>query len=167
MSKKALVTGSFDPPTVGHLALIEKAARAFDEVIVCIFRNREKESLFSEELRVKMLWDAIGEAGLGNVTVDVSDGFVADYAREKGIGAVVRGVRDIRDMEYEVDMARYNNQRNHDLETFLWVAPDSQKGISSTEARKMLHGGVLSDDILPPAVIRLIEINTAMGKSST
>ena len=167
MSKKALVTGSFDPPTVGHLVLIEKAARAFDEVIVCVFRNREKESFFSEELRVEMLCEAIGEAGLDNVTVDVSDGFVADYAREKGIGAVVRGVRDVRDMEYEVDMARYNNQRNRNLETFLWVAHDGQKGISSTEARKMLHGGVLPDDILPPAVIRLIEKNTAMGKSST
>ena len=79
MSKTALVTGSFDPPTIGHLELIAEAARVFDEVVVCVFRNAEKEYLFSESERLKMLSAMIAERGLSShVTVDVNDGYVAD-----------------------------------------------------------------------------------------
>ena len=141
MSKRALVTGSFDPPTVGHLELITQAARVFDEVVVCVFRNSEKEYLFSEAERVEMLSAMIAEQGLSHVTVDVNDGYVADYAREKGIGFVFRGVRNEKDMAYEMDMARYNRNRNPELETVLWVASAEQKGISSTEVRSWLQIG--------------------------
>ncbi len=167
MNKKALVTGSFDPPTNGHLALIAEAARLFDEVVVCVFRNSEKEYLFSESERAQMLSAMIAEQGLSYVTVDVSDGYVADYAQEKGIGFVFRGVRDEKDMAYEMDMARYNRNRNPDLETVLWVAPDEQKGISSTEVRSWLQKGIVPTDSLPQSVVELIRSGRFVGKSST
>lgn len=157
MSKKALVTGSFDPPTLGHLALIEQAARLFDEVVVCVFRNSEKEYWFSEAERSEMLLAMIAERGLSNVTVDVSGGYVADYAREKGIGFVFRGVRNEKDMAYEMDMARYNRNRNPGLETVLWVASAEQKEISSTEVRSLLQKGVVPADLLPESIVKRIQ----------
>lgn len=167
MSKKALVTGSFDPPTMGHLELITEAARLFDEVVVCIFRNADKVYLFSEAERFEMLSAMISERKLDTVFVDASDGYVADYAREKGISFVFRGVRDEKDMAYEIDMARYNNKRNPDLETVLWVAPTEQKGISSTEVRSSLQNGVLPEAFLPKSVAELIRNSKFVGKSST
>ena len=167
MTKKALVTGSFDPPTMGHLELIAEAARVFDEVVVCVFRNSEKEYLFSESERFEMLSAMIKERELSHVTVDVNDGFVADYARERGIGFVFRGVRDEKDMAYEMEMARYNHQRNPELETVLWVAPNEQKGISSTEVRISLQKGVVPDEVLPKSVSELIRNDGIVGKSST
>ena len=167
MNKKALVTGSFDPPTLGHLELIAQAARLFDEVVVCVFRNSEKSYLFFESDRVEMLSAMIAERGLANVTVDVSDGYVADYAREKGIKFVFRGVRDEKDMAYEMDMARYNCNRNPGLETILWVAPDEQKGVSSTEVRNSLQKGVLPIEFLPKSVAEFIQGGGFVGFSST
>lgn len=156
MSKKALVTGSFDPPTKGHLELIAEATRLFDEVVVCVFRNSEKKYLFSEAERVEMLSAMVEENRLSGVTVDVSGGYVADYACEKGINIIFRGVRDEKDMAYEIEMARYNRNRNPGLETILWVAPLEHKGISSTEVRAMLQKGVLSEAFLTKSVIDLI-----------
>jgi len=167
MNKKALVTGSFDPPTIGHLELIAEAARVFDEVVVCVFRNQEKAYLFSESERAEMLSAMLAERDLSCVSVDVSDGYVADYAREKGIGFVFRGVRDEKDMAYEMDMARYNHTRNPQLETILWVAPTEQKGISSTEVRSCLQNGVVPDEVLPKSVAKLIRNSKFVGKSST
>ena len=167
MSKKALVTGSFDPPTNGHLALIREAASVFDEVVVCVFRNCEKHYMFSEAERAEMLRAMIAESGFSGVTVDVSDGYVADYAREKGIGYLFRGVRDEKDMAYEMEMARYNRNRTPGLETILWVAPDEKKEISSTEVRSLLHNGVLSELYLPKSVLNWIGDHTIVGKSST
>ena len=167
MSKKALVTGSFDPPTLGHLELIAEAARLFDEVVVCVFRNSEKEYFFSESDRAKMLSAMIAERELPHVTVDVSDGYVADYASEKGIQFVFRGVRDARDMTYEMDMARYNRNRNPELETVLWVAPLEQQGISSTEVRSFLQNGIVPNEYLPKSVVELIRNIKFVGKSST
>ena len=167
MSKKALVTGSFDPPTNGHLALIREAASVFDEVVVCVFRNCEKHNMFSEAEREEMLRVMIAESGLSGVSVDVSDGYVADYAREKGIGYIFRGVRDDKDLAYEMEMARYNRNRNPGLETILWVAPDEKKGISSTEVRSLLHNGVLPEAYLPKSVLNWIGDHTIVEKSST
>ena len=156
MSKKALLTGSFDPPTVGHLDLITKAAGAFDEVVVCIFCTAQKAYMFTEEERLTMLRAMINEAELENVTADVNGGYVADYAKERDITCVVRGVRGMLDLEYEVEMAHYNKKRNPDLETFFWVAPESQEGISSTEARKVIRMGMDPDVFCTKAVVELI-----------
>lgn len=167
MSKKALVAGSFDPPTLGHLELIAEASRVFDEVVVGVFRNAEKEYLFSESERLQMISAMLAERKLVNVMVDVSDGYVVDYAREKGIEFAFRGVRDEKDLAYELEMARYNRQHNPQLETLLWVAPKEQKEISSTEVRLALQNGVVPDAILPKSVAEWIRNNKIVGFSST
>ena len=149
---KALVTGSFDPVTRGHFSLFAKAARGFDEVVVCIFRNHDKSYFFSEEERLNFIRVGLCEMGLTNVSVDISDGYVADYAKEKGIGFVVRGVRNTLDMAYELEMARYNTARNPDLETFLWAAPEIESNISSSAVRAALKEGRIPEELLLSSV---------------
>lgn len=149
---KALVTGSFDPVTRGHFSLFAKAARAFDEVVVCIFRNPNKSYFFSEEERLNFIRVGLCEMGLENVTADISDGYVADYAKEKGIGFIVRGVRSIDDMTYELEMARYNTARNPDVETFLWAAPKTESETSSSAVKAALKEGHIPEELLLPSV---------------
>lgn len=153
----ALISGSFDPPTMGHLDLIKRARELFNEVVVCIFRNSEKQYLFTEKERLAMLSAMIAEAKLTFVRVDVSAGFVADYAQIHDIGYVVRGVRNADDMEYEIEMARYNKKRNPNLETLLLVAPSTFSGISSTEVRKRLKNQWDLYGLLPESVRILVE----------
>ena len=103
---KALVCGSFDPVTNGHIDLIRRAAGMFETVTVGIFVNKDKKYAFSMETRRVMLENAVKD--IKNVTVDVSYGYVADYVKENGIGVIVKGVRNTADYEYELDMAKYN-----------------------------------------------------------
>lgn len=153
--KRVMVSGSFDPPTLGHLALMKQCAALFDEVVVCLFRNVDKRALFSVEDRLSMLRAMAEEAGLSSVRVDASDGYAADYAKSHDIGFVVRGLRDERDAAYEIEMARYNNKRSPGLETLLWVAPYEEREISSTEVRKKLLAGEDASGLLPAAVLRI------------
>ncbi len=165
--KRGMVSGSFDPPTWGHLDLVRRAAALFDEVVVCLFRNAEKTALFSEEDRLRMLHAMLEEAGLSDVRVDFFSGYVADYARENRISYVVRGLRNERDTAYEIEMARYNAARNPSLETLFLVSPAERVGISSTEARKRLEEGRDASNFLPPAVLRLARACLEKGFSST
>ena len=119
---KVLLTGSFDPITRGHFALIEAASRAFDEVTVCMFINADKTYMFDQADRLLFIREGIAELKLDNVKVDFSQGYVADYAKEHGIAFVARGVRNTEDMSYELEMARYNHDRNPDLETWIWAS---------------------------------------------
>src|SRR5271155_598360 len=100
---KAIYPGSFDPPTNGHFDLIERGAKIFDELVVAVLRNREKEPFFSVEERMEML-QAITKH-IPNVHVDSFDGLLVDYVQQKGAQAVLRGIRAISDYEYELQMA--------------------------------------------------------------
>lgn len=153
---KALLTGSFDPITRGHIALLEAASRAFDEVTVCIFINPDKSYAFALEQRLAMIREGVRELALSNVRVDFSDGYVADYAKKHGIGVVVRGVRGVDDMAYELDMARYNHERNPELETWLWASSDDNAGISSTAVRKSLEKGDVPTEMLLSSTAEMI-----------
>ncbi len=162
---EVLLTGSFDPITRGHFAMIETAARAFDEVTVCMFINPDKTYMFNREQRLLLIREGIKELNLGNVKVDFSDGYVADYAKSHGIGFVARGVRNADDMMYELEMARYNHERNPDLETWLWASTFEDAGISSSAARKSLKDGVIPQDMLLPSTAKLIGEILNIGKT--
>ena len=136
---KAIVTGSFDPVTAGHLDIIERASRVFDEVYAVIFNNRRKEHFFSPESRLSMLKKAC--ENLGNVSVDYSEGFVADYCLEHGIGVIVRGIRDSSDVEYEINMADNNRILGSGLETVFFPARKGLAGISASAVREELEKG--------------------------
>ena len=106
--KSAIYPGSFDPVTYGHLDVIKRSANIFDELTVCVSYNVMKSSLFSVEERVKMLKEATKD--LPNVKVDSFSGLTIDYAKEKNVHVIVRGLRAITDFEYELQIAQTNHK---------------------------------------------------------
>lgn len=151
----ALVTGSFDPPTYGHLDIISRSASLFDRVVVCIFNNSAKQYMFSLDERVKML-ERIAE-DFDNVEVDVSEVLVADYVREKGIDLIVKGVRNSTDFEYETTISEVNKVNAPEVETFLLPSAPQYRFISSTIARELIRYGKGLEQVLPQAVIEMID----------
>lgn len=152
--KRALITGSFDPPTLGHINIIERTASIFDEVVVCICFNSEKNGMYSHELRMEMLKRSL--AKFTNVTVDVCSGLVADYALSHNIDVIVKGVRSATDYDYEAMIAQVN-LLNAPVQTLFLPADPTFQFVSSTVAREMIRYGRALDKILPSEVIELIQ----------
>lgn len=149
-----ILPGSYDPVTLGHLDLIKRASKEYDEVYAVIFTNPDKTYTFSLEDRVKMLILATDECE--NVLVSYSDGLVIDYMREHGIEKIIKGYRNAADLEYEKKQAEWNLKMGG-FETELWEADASLREISSTLARQMIKDGENLSDILPEKVISFIE----------
>ncbi len=149
-----ILPGSYDPVTLGHLEIIKRAAKEYDEVYAVIFTNPEKTYTFSLEDRVKMLILATDE--LDNVLVSFSHGLVIDYMREHGIEKIIKGYRNESDLEYEKRQAKWNLEFGG-FETELWQSEDSFCGISSTLAREMIKSGEDLSGVLPEKVISFIE----------
>ncbi len=148
-----LLPGSYDPCTRGHLAVIEKAAARYERVIVGLFINPDKQGLFTHGERLSFL--SLATAHLSNVSVDFSDGFVADYAKEKGVSLIVKGIRNERDRAYEEEMAAYNERRGG-VKTLLWQADGALCELSSTRVRKALEGGEDIEGLVPKAALDAI-----------
>ena len=151
--KRALITGSFDPPTLGHIDIIRRTASIFDEVVVCVCYNSKKQGQFAPALRVEMLQASL--ADISNVTVDEDDGLVADYAATHGIDVIVKGVRNGADYDYEETIAQVN-LLNAPVETLFLPAAPAYRFLSSTVAREMIRFDRALDQVLPEAVIDLI-----------
>lgn len=151
---KAIVTGSFDPITVGHLNIIKRAAAMFDEVSVVIFINGEKQYLFPVDVRKKMLEASV--ASIPNVKTDVCDGLAAEYTKEHGISVMVRGVRGTADADYEITLAAMNKQLGNHPETVFLPADPMLSHISSTFARELIKHGKSLDGIIPGEAIAFI-----------
>ena len=152
---KAIYPGSFDPVTLGHLDIIRRSARIFDEVIVGILNNPQKSPLFSVEERVKILEEVT--ADLPNVKIDSFSGMLVDYAREKGITVSIRGLRGMSDFEYENQVAQYNSKLSgEELETIFLVTSPEYSYISSSGVKEVagFHGDVSS--YLPEKVAELV-----------
>lgn len=144
-----MVTGTFDPITLGHEDLIKKAIATFDEVSVAVLINPDKTPLFSEEERVSMIEEAFGE----KVEAFSFSGLAVDAAKCVGANALVRGVRGDADIPYEIEMADYN--RAWGLETVFFFASDSLRDVSATETRELLKKGVLPDKMMSERTGRL------------
>ena len=149
--KLAVCPGSFDPVTNGHLDIIRRAAALSDRVIVVVMTNASKHTLFSMEERVAMLRAATAE--LPNVEVDAYDGLLADYARQVGADAIVKGLRAVTDFEYEFQMALTNRQLHADAETvFLTTSADLMYLSSSVVKQVVQYGGDISG-FVPASVL--------------
>jgi len=146
----AIYPGSFDPPTNGHLDLIERGSKIFDELVVAILRNAEKSPLFSLAERRLML-DAL-TAHLKNVQVDTFDGLTVDYANRVGAGAVLRGIRALSDYEYELQMALMNRKLQPELETVFMMPAEQYSYVSSRLVREVAQLGGSIKDLVPEMV---------------
>jgi pantetheine-phosphate adenylyltransferase len=129
IKRKAVYPGTFDPITYGHLDLLKRATKIFDEVVVAVAHSNNKQPLFSVEERVSMVKKAV--AGIGNVKVDDFNSLVVDYMKKAGAMTIIRGIRMISDFEYEFQMALTNRQLNSDVETIFMMPNESYCYLSS------------------------------------
>ena len=146
----AIYPGSFDPPTNGHLDLIERGSRIFDELIVAIARNPEKSPLFSLGERRRMLEELT--ADFKNVVVDVFDGLTVDYAARVNASAMLRGIRALSDYEYELQMAMMNRRLRPDLETVFMMPAEQYSYLSSRLVREAAKLGGDVGGLVPELV---------------
>lgn len=151
-SKLALVTGSFDPITVGHLDIIKRASKIFDRVIVVVAHNEEKTYMFSPSERVAIAKKAVEE--ILNVSVELCDGYVADFAVEHKADALVRGIRGAADVAYEQNMAGINFA-NSGVDTVMLFAKEEYHEISSTAVRKAIANGFEINALVPQKAAEL------------
>ncbi len=146
----AIYPGSFDPVTNGHLDLIHRGAKIFDELVVAILRNPEKDPLFSVPERREMLEAMTRE--LPNVRIDVFEGLLVEYARANNAAAVLRGIRAISDYEYELQMALMNRKLDPGLETIFMMPAEKYSYLSSRLVREVARLGGSVDGLVPPMV---------------
>lgn len=146
----AIYPGSFDPPTNGHLDLIQRGSKIFDELVVAILRNPEKDPLFSLGERRSMLEELT--ARFRNVRVDTFDGLTVDYAAKVKAHAVLRGIRALSDYEYELQMALMNRKLQPDLETVFMMPAEQYSYLSSRLVREVAHLGGSIVGLVPEMV---------------
>jgi len=146
----AIYPGSFDPPTNGHLDLVERGSKIFDELVVAILRNPEKSPLFSVGERRQMLEELT--AGFKNVRVDVFDGLTVEYAARVKAGAVLRGIRALSDYEYELQMALMNRKLRPELETVFMMPAEKYSYLSSRLVREVARLGGDISKLVPELV---------------
>jgi pantetheine-phosphate adenylyltransferase len=147
----AIYPGSFDPLTNGHLDIIERSAKLFDEVIVAILVNLDKEPLFTVEERVSMA-RAILNHRFPNVRVDIFDGLLVEYAMKQQAQVIVRGIRAVSDYEYELQMALMNRRLERRLETVFMMAAEAYSYLSSRLVREVFKLGGSVDGLVPSLV---------------
>jgi pantetheine-phosphate adenylyltransferase len=146
----AIYPGSFDPVTNGHLDLIQRGEKMFDILIVAVLRNAEKNPLFSVPERIEMLREVTKQ--WSGVEVDVFDGLLVDYARKRGAGVILRGIRAVSDYEYELQMALMNRKFEPRLETVFMLPGESYSYLSSKLVREIARLGGPLQDLVPPIV---------------
>jgi len=146
----AIYPGTFDPPTNGHLDLIQRGAKLFDELVVAILRNSEKTPLFTVDERLEMLRECT--AHLDNVRVESFEGLLVDYAQSRGAQAVLRGIRAVSDYEYELQMAWMNRKLDANLETVFMMPAGAYSYLSSRLVREIASLGGALGDLIPASV---------------
>lgn len=143
--RKGIYPGSFDPITNGHLDVLARAARLFDELVVAIARDNQKNSLFTIEERAEMIDAAAREMGLENVRVAPFQGLLVEFARREGACAVVRGLRAVSDFEFEFQMALMNRKLDPEVETIFLTPREELTYISSRIVKEIARlGGEIS-----------------------
>ena len=153
--KTAICSGSFDPITLGHLDVIRRAAAIFDRVCVCVSPNAEKKNqMFTPEQKLLLVQTAV--ADLPNVEAELFPGLLADFAVSHGANVIVRGIRNVTDMDVEYQMALINRGLHPELETFLLPASPAYQHFSSSMAREMIRYHQPLENYLPMSIIPLV-----------
>ena len=159
--RRAVCPGSFDPVTLGHLDIVERASAIYDEVTVAVLVNKKKSSLFTVEERMDLLRQVTGS--YGNVRVDSFHGLLVDYCRTKQIPVIVKGLRAISDFDYELQMAQMN-QRLSGIDTFFISTSPQYSFLSSSLVREVARfGGDVSSMVPENVMQRLDEVFAREG----
>ncbi|MGB8261974.1 MAG: pantetheine-phosphate adenylyltransferase [Terracidiphilus sp.] len=161
MSVKALYPGSFDPPTNGHVDIVQRGSLLFEHLTVGILSNPGKDPLFTVEERVEMLREST--AHLTNVSVATFDGLTVEFARKLGATAVLRGIRAISDYEYEFQMALMNRRLAPEIETVFLQPAGRYSFVSSRMLKEVFSFGGEVTGLVPPNVLK--RLRARMGKS--
>lgn len=154
MNRIAICPGSFDPITNGHLDIIERGSRIFDGIIVAIFNNQSKHPLFTIEERIKLIEDSTRH--IPNVSVDSNDGLLIDYAKEKGVNVILRGLRAVSDFEYEMQITSMNRKLEQEIETLFMMTNNQYSFLSSSIVKEVAKYNACVSDLVPPVVERAL-----------
>lgn len=152
--KIAVVPGSFDPMTTGHINIIERAAALFDKVFVAVMINDKKKYMFSAEQRTEIA--KLSLAHIDNVEVIFDDGMLWELALRLDACAIVKGIRDENDYHYEFEMAKFNARYNPRAQTVFLPCDEGAREISSTAVREKLNSGEGIEDIVSPDALKYI-----------
>ena len=155
MNRKAIYPGSFDPFTNGHLDIVKKSAAIFDQVYVVIGINAQKKRTFSAESMITAIEKALREAGITNAVVTSHAGLVAQYAKEQGIGYMIRGLRNNMDYNYEENIAEVNKLINPEMEYVYFRAENV--AVSSSMVKELHAYGQDVSRYIPEAVFAIIQ----------
>jgi pantetheine-phosphate adenylyltransferase len=155
--RRALCPGSFDPVTNGHLDIVGRAALLYDEVIVAVFVNESKSSMFSVDERREMLQEATAQ--YGNVRIDAFHGLIVDYCREHQVPVIVKGLRAVSDFDYELQMAQMNRGLAGVDTLFMPTNPEYSFLASSLVKEIAKWGGDVSS-LVPPHVLKRLQERT-------
>lgn len=161
MTAKALYPGTFDPPTSGHVDLIQRGAKLFDHLTVAVLLNPVKDPLFTVDERVEMLKEATAE--IGNVSVATFDGLTVEFARQVGASAVLRGIRAISDYEHEFQMALMNRRLAPDIETAFLQPAGRYSFVSSRMVKEVFSFGGDISGLVPPNVLKRLKTRIKSG----
>lgn len=152
--KKAVYPGSFDPITTGHLEIIKRTARLFDEVIVLVMKNVNKHGMFDYQRRVEMIETAC--RGLENVTVDLHTGLLTSYMKEYDVSTIIKGLRSSIDFEYEKEMALVNEKLSPGIETVFLISNPEYEMISSSIVRELISYGADLSGFVPSSIQKIL-----------
>lgn len=154
MNRAAIYAGTFDPITVGHLDVVERAARIFPRLLLAVAGSAPKSTFFPVAERVEIARDAV--AGFANVEVESFDGLLVEYARRKKIAVIVRGLRAFSDFEFEFQMALTNRKMAPDIETIFLMPKEDYSYISSHTVREIAQLGGDVEPFVPPASLEAL-----------
>lgn len=163
MYDRAMCPGSFDPITYGHLDIIHRTARIFDEVVVAVFDNPNKQHFFSCEERIEMVRASINS--VPNILVERGEGLLVECARQHGIRVVIKGLRAVSDFEYEFQMAQMNRAIANHVETLFMMTRPEHSYLSSSVVKELAYLGADVSDMVPAPVVEALRERMSTGES--
>lgn len=158
MSTVAVYPGSFDPITNGHLDIIERAANVFDTLIVAVLANPRKVALLDVETRIRVIRDALGDAGASptRIVVEAFDGLTVDLCRARGAGAIVRGLRAVSDFETEMQLAHNNRVLAREIDSVFFMTSVANGFVSSSLVKEIAALGGDVSSMIPRAAVEAL-----------
>lgn len=160
--RKAIFAGSFDPITNGHLDIIERASKLFDELQIGVLYNPNKKGLFTFEERVKLIKECTNH--LHNIKVVSFDGLLVNYCEKNGVQTLVRGIRNSADVEYELQMAHMNRELNSNIETIILPTTTKYSYVSSSLIKEVLKFDANIENLVPKVIIEELKRKVNRGK---